>query len=158
MLNYKKKILSAHCTLEIHFLKATALRSPQRLGGRVHASATLTSHKPHAPPGWLRHAGKHKILEEPSAFAQQFLEDSQHQLQSTKMSSEALVNIDIKDKLPKVASGKVRDLYAIDDDTLLFVASDRISAYDVIMDNVSRTNSCFLSQRPKPQEPRPKLP
>lgn len=74
------------------------------------------------------------------------------------MSSEALVNIDIKDKLPKVASGKVRDLYAIDDDTLLFVASDRISAYDVIMDNVSRTISHFLSQRPKPQESRPKLP
>ncbi|KAH7078566.1 hypothetical protein FB567DRAFT_477358 [Paraphoma chrysanthemicola] len=51
------------------------------------------------------------------------------------MSSEALVNIDIQGKLPKVASGKVRDLYAIDDDTLLFVASDRISAYDVIMEN-----------------------
>jgi len=32
-----------------------------------------------------------------------------------------------------VATGKVRDLYAIDDDTLLFVASDRISAYDHIL-------------------------
>jgi phosphoribosylaminoimidazole-succinocarboxamide synthase len=53
------------------------------------------------------------------------------------MSSEAIVDIDIQGKLPKVASGKVRDLYAIDDDTLLFVASDRISAYDVIMENVS---------------------
>ena len=53
------------------------------------------------------------------------------------MSQSALVNIDIQDKLPRVASGKVRDLYAIDDDTLLFVASDRISAYDVIMENVS---------------------
>ncbi|KAH9868260.1 hypothetical protein J1614_007332 [Plenodomus biglobosus] len=51
------------------------------------------------------------------------------------MSSAAIVNIDIQGKLPKVASGKVRDLYAIDDATLLFVASDRISAYDVIMDN-----------------------
>ncbi|KAL5113834.1 Bifunctional purine biosynthetic protein ade1 [Pleosporales sp. CAS-2024a] len=51
------------------------------------------------------------------------------------MASEALVNIDVQGKLPKVASGKVRDLYAIDDDTLLFVASDRISAYDVIMKN-----------------------
>ncbi|CBX95036.1 hypothetical protein IAQ61_008474 [Plenodomus lingam] len=51
------------------------------------------------------------------------------------MSSEAIVNIDIQGKLPKVASGKVRDLYAIDDATLLFVASDRISAYDVIMEN-----------------------
>jgi phosphoribosylaminoimidazole-succinocarboxamide synthase len=38
--------------------------------------------------------------------------------------------------LPKIAEGKVRDLYEIDEKTLLFVASDRISAYDVIMDNV----------------------
>lgn len=53
------------------------------------------------------------------------------------MSTQATTNIDIQGKLPKVASGKVRDLYAIDDDTLLFVASDRISAYDVIMENVS---------------------
>jgi hypothetical protein len=65
-----------------------------------------------------------------------FLETVNHQVQR-KMSSEAIVNIDIQGKLPKVASGKVRDLYAIDDDTLLFVASDRISAYDVIMENVS---------------------
>ena len=53
------------------------------------------------------------------------------------MSTSAVTHIDIQGKLPKVASGKVRDLYAIDDDTLLFVASDRISAYDVIMENVS---------------------
>lgn len=39
--------------------------------------------------------------------------------------------------LPKIAEGKVRDLYEIDKSTLLFVATDRISAYDVIMDNVS---------------------
>jgi len=32
-----------------------------------------------------------------------------------------------------VASGKVRDIYSIDDDTLLFVTSDRISAFDVVM-------------------------
>ncbi len=36
--------------------------------------------------------------------------------------------------LSHVSSGKVRDIYAVDDDTLLFVASDRISAFDVIMD------------------------
>jgi len=40
------------------------------------------------------------------------------------------------DGLPKIAEGKVRDLYEVDDKTLLFVASDRISAYDVIMENV----------------------
>ncbi len=41
--------------------------------------------------------------------------------------------------LPRVARGKVRDLFRIDDRTLLFVASDRISAYDVVMDNVCLT-------------------
>lgn len=38
--------------------------------------------------------------------------------------------------LKKIASGKVREIFEIDDDTLLFVATDRISAYDVILDNV----------------------
>lgn len=35
--------------------------------------------------------------------------------------------------LPHVASGKVREIYEIDPDHLLFVATDRISAYDVIL-------------------------
>ena len=35
--------------------------------------------------------------------------------------------------LPLVARGKVRDLYAVDDDHLLLVASDRLSAYDVVL-------------------------
>lgn len=34
--------------------------------------------------------------------------------------------------------GKVRDVYAVDEKTILFVATDRISAFDVIMLNVSR--------------------
>ena len=36
-------------------------------------------------------------------------------------------------ELSKIGSGKVRDLYAIDDQRLLMVASDRISAYDVVL-------------------------
>ena len=36
--------------------------------------------------------------------------------------------------LPHVASGKVREIYSIDPDHLLFVATDRISAYDVILE------------------------
>jgi phosphoribosylaminoimidazole-succinocarboxamide synthase len=36
--------------------------------------------------------------------------------------------------LPYVHSGKVRDIYAVDDDRLLMVTSDRISAFDVVMD------------------------
>ena len=35
--------------------------------------------------------------------------------------------------LPLLARGKVRDNYAVGDDRILMVASDRISAYDVIM-------------------------
>ena len=35
--------------------------------------------------------------------------------------------------LPLVARGKVREVYAVDDDRLLLVASDRISAYDVVL-------------------------
>jgi phosphoribosylaminoimidazole-succinocarboxamide synthase len=35
--------------------------------------------------------------------------------------------------LPLLARGKVRDIYAVGDDKLLLVASDRLSAYDVIL-------------------------
>ncbi len=36
-------------------------------------------------------------------------------------------------ELRHVASGKVRDIYRLDDEHLLFVASDRMSAFDVVM-------------------------
>ena len=35
--------------------------------------------------------------------------------------------------LPLIARGKVRDIYAVGDDKLLLVTSDRLSAYDVIL-------------------------
>ncbi|KAL2012611.1 hypothetical protein VTN00DRAFT_136 [Thermoascus crustaceus] len=47
----------------------------------------------------------------------------------------ALTTIDLQGALPLIARGKVRDLYEVDDKTLLFIASDRISAYDVVMEN-----------------------
>ena len=37
--------------------------------------------------------------------------------------------------LPLLARGKVRDNYAVGDDRLLMIASDRISAFDVVMDD-----------------------
>ena len=37
------------------------------------------------------------------------------------------------ESLPKIYSGKVRDIYAVGDEHLLIIASDRISAYDVIL-------------------------
>jgi phosphoribosylaminoimidazole-succinocarboxamide synthase len=47
----------------------------------------------------------------------------------------AYTKSDLGGSLPLLASGKVRELYEVDPKTLLFVASDRISAYDVIMEN-----------------------
>ena len=46
----------------------------------------------------------------------------------------ALVQSDCPD-LSLIARGKVRDLYDIDEQHVLFVATDRISAYDVVMKN-----------------------
>ncbi|KAI9597679.1 hypothetical protein BDF19DRAFT_434131 [Syncephalis fuscata] len=37
--------------------------------------------------------------------------------------------------LELIARGKVRDLYRVDDNSLLFVATDRVSAFDVVMKN-----------------------
>jgi len=36
-------------------------------------------------------------------------------------------------ELPLIGRGKVRDIYSVDDDHLLIVTSDRLSAYDVVM-------------------------
>lgn len=38
--------------------------------------------------------------------------------------------------LPHIASGKVREIYEIDPEHLLFVATDRISAYDVVLGQI----------------------
>ena len=35
--------------------------------------------------------------------------------------------------LPRIGRGKVRDIYEVDDDRLLLVATDRVSAFDVVM-------------------------
>lgn len=46
--------------------------------------------------------------------------------------SAVLLNTDIPD-LELYASGKVRDIYKVDSDHLLFIASDRISAFDYVL-------------------------
>lgn len=46
--------------------------------------------------------------------------------------SEVLFESQIE-KLPLVSRGKVRDIYGVDDDKLLIVASDRLSAFDVVL-------------------------
>lgn len=48
--------------------------------------------------------------------------------------------------LKKIYSGKVRDLYEIDDKTMLIVASDRLSAFDVILDEPVQGKGEILCQ------------
>lgn len=48
--------------------------------------------------------------------------------------------------LPLIAKGKVRDIYEVDPESLLFVATDRISAYDVIMENGIKDKGKLLTQ------------
>ncbi len=48
--------------------------------------------------------------------------------------------------LKKIYSGKVRDLYEIDDQRMLMVASDRLSAFDVILDDPIPSKGEILTQ------------
>src|SRR5438445_6453616 len=48
--------------------------------------------------------------------------------------------------LPLVRSGKVREVYAVDDATLLLVASDRVSAFDVVMREPVPSKGAVLTQ------------
>jgi phosphoribosylaminoimidazole-succinocarboxamide synthase len=50
-------------------------------------------------------------------------------------SQKAITTTDLSKYYKLLARGKVRDLYKLDDQTLLFVATDRISAYDVVLNN-----------------------
>ncbi len=47
--------------------------------------------------------------------------------------------------LPLVARGKVRDVYAVGEDQLLLVASDRLSAYDVVLPTVVPDKGAVLT-------------
>lgn len=48
--------------------------------------------------------------------------------------------------LPLIAKGKVRDIYEVNDSTLLFIATDRISAYDVVMENPIPDKGAILTK------------
>lgn len=50
------------------------------------------------------------------------------------------------DNLPLIARGKVRDIYQIDEQHLLFVTTDRISAFDVIMPDPIPGKGVLLTQ------------
>jgi phosphoribosylaminoimidazole-succinocarboxamide synthase len=48
--------------------------------------------------------------------------------------------------LPKIGRGKVRDVYAVDDDRMLLLATDRISAFDVVMAETIPMKGAVLTQ------------
>ena len=48
--------------------------------------------------------------------------------------------------LPLLRSGKVREVYEVDDSTLLLVASDRVSAFDVVMREAVPHKGAVLTQ------------
>ncbi|OAA61654.1 phosphoribosyl-aminoimidazole-succinocarboxamide synthase [Niveomyces insectorum RCEF 264] len=56
-----------------------------------------------------------------------------------------LTSIDLPG-LTKVASGKVREMFLDGDDALLFVATDRLSAYDVVLANGVPNKAVVLTQ------------
>lgn len=61
------------------------------------------------------------------------------------MASQAVTSVSLA-SLPSVASGKVRELFRIDDASLLMVATDRISAYDEILSNGIPDKGAVLCQ------------
>src|SRR5439155_7401880 len=48
--------------------------------------------------------------------------------------------------LPRIGRGKVRDIYAVDDDRVLLLATDRISAFDVVMAETIPMKGAVLTQ------------
>jgi phosphoribosylaminoimidazole-succinocarboxamide synthase len=48
--------------------------------------------------------------------------------------------------LPRIGRGKVRDIYAVGDDRVLLVTTDRISAFDVVMAETIPTKGAVLTQ------------
>src|SRR5215475_11509405 len=48
--------------------------------------------------------------------------------------------------LPKVGSGKVRDIYAVGEDRVLLLTTDRISAFDVVMAETIPMKGAVLTQ------------
>jgi phosphoribosylaminoimidazole-succinocarboxamide synthase len=48
--------------------------------------------------------------------------------------------------LPKIGRGKVRDIYSVGDDRVLLLTTDRISAFDVVMNEVIPMKGAVLTQ------------
>src|SRR3974390_2287074 len=48
--------------------------------------------------------------------------------------------------LPKIGRGKVRDIYAVGDDRVLLLTTDRVSAFDVVMAETIPMKGAVLTQ------------
>ena len=59
--------------------------------------------------------------------------------------SNALFETSIQ-SLPLISKGKVRDIYAVDDEHLLMVTTDRLSAFDVVMQEPIPGKGIVLNQ------------
>jgi len=57
-----------------------------------------------------------------------------------------LTSTNLDNILPLIAKGKVRDIYQVNENLLLFVATDRISAYDVVMENPIPDKGAILTK------------
>ena len=65
-------------------------------------------------------------------------------------SIETVTTVDLSSAgLKKVATGKVREIFEIDLGTLLFVATDRISAFDIVLSNGIPDKGALLTQLSK---------
>jgi hypothetical protein len=53
-------------------------------------------------------------------------------LSPTERMAEVLTSTDLSHYFKLLSRGKVRDLYEVNDETVLFVATDRVSAFDVV--------------------------
>ena len=84
------------------------------------------------------HAKRHRNNNTNSTIVINTFQNITITIMSSPPSSSAITKVDLSHyNIKKIASGKVREIFEIDEKTLLFVATDRISAYDVILDNVS---------------------
>ena len=75
--------------------------------------------------------------------------ENSHQLQPVECLKDRRVQVTTQTHIseyPLVARGKVRDIYAIDDATLLIVTTDRMSAFDVIMSEPIPYKGVVLNQ------------
>ena len=70
-------------------------------------------------------------------------------MRSSNMTPEVISKTPASERIPELKflrSGKVRDIYEVDDDRLLIVATDRISAFDCILPNAIPRKGQALTQ------------